>query len=220
MASAANDNFESYFTEKMWEMIPAFYRDQDGLADNPGVLRALVEIMAREAAVLRRSNDHLWDDEFIDLCNSWAVPRLSRLDSRRHAPGFIFEHAGPSYRRRQDDLLPPAQGHGARAGGADQRHYRLGRQSRGRLSPIGPRVAWSGSAARRVPWPLYRHAPGRLRRPAPASWRGADRWPIRRIFSRNFISGWHQLIVENRIGHGRIRLSSAAPTGLKSTLGT
>ena len=55
MASVANDNFELYFTEKIWEMIPAVYREQDGLADNPGVLRDFVEIMARQATVLRRS---------------------------------------------------------------------------------------------------------------------------------------------------------------------
>src|SRR5258708_5240526 len=76
MAGIANDNFESYFAEKIWELIPAFYRDRDGSAANPGVLRGIVEIMAAQAAVLRRSNDHLWDDEFIDLCNSWAVPYI------------------------------------------------------------------------------------------------------------------------------------------------
>jgi len=83
MASVANDNFEVYFTEKIWEMIPAVYREQDGLADNPGVLRDFVEIMARQATVLRRSNDHLWDDEFIDLCNSWAVPYIAELVATR-----------------------------------------------------------------------------------------------------------------------------------------
>ena len=83
MASLANDNFEVYFAEKIWQMIPGFYREQDGLAANPGVLRSFVEIMARQAAVLRRSNDHLWDDEFIDLCNSWAVPYIADLVTTR-----------------------------------------------------------------------------------------------------------------------------------------
>jgi hypothetical protein len=83
MRSTANDQFEAYFTEKIWEMIPAVYREQDGLADNPGVLRSLVRILAGQAAILRRSNDRVWDDEFIDLCNSWAVPYLADLVATR-----------------------------------------------------------------------------------------------------------------------------------------
>ena len=42
----ARDGFERYFAEKLWEAIPPVYRDEDGLAENPGVLRALVEILA------------------------------------------------------------------------------------------------------------------------------------------------------------------------------
>ncbi len=106
MASVANDNFEVYFTEKMWEMIPAFYREADGLADNPGVLRGMIEIMARQAAVLRRSNDHLWDDEFIDLCNSWAVPYIAdlvatRLVSALNTRGRRIDVAKTIYYRRR-----------------------------------------------------------------------------------------------------------------------
>ena len=37
-----DDQFLTYFTEKLWDMIPAFYREDDASADNPtpGVLRA------------------------------------------------------------------------------------------------------------------------------------------------------------------------------------
>ena len=31
----AEDRFEEYFAEKLWEMIPAIYRHEDGLAENP-----------------------------------------------------------------------------------------------------------------------------------------------------------------------------------------
>lgn len=110
MAGAANDNFEVYFTEKIWEMIPAFYREQDGLAENPGVLRGMVEIMARQAAVLRRSNDHLWDDEFIDLCNSWAIPYIAdlvatRLVSALNKRGRRIDVAKTIYYRRRKGTL-------------------------------------------------------------------------------------------------------------------
>ena len=77
------DRFEQYFAEKMWEMIPAIYRHEDGLAENPGVLRALVEVMAQQAARLRRSHDRLWEDQFIELCSDWAVPYIGDLVGTR-----------------------------------------------------------------------------------------------------------------------------------------
>jgi hypothetical protein len=83
MAKLAQDNFEQYFAEKLWEMIPSVYRHEDGLGENPGVLRALVEIMAEQAAILRRSHDRLWEDQFIELCRDWAVPYLGDLVATR-----------------------------------------------------------------------------------------------------------------------------------------
>jgi hypothetical protein len=77
------DRFEQYFAEKLWEMIPAIYRHEDGLAENPGVLRALVEVMAQQAARLRRSHDRLWEDQFIELCSDWVVPYIGDLVGTR-----------------------------------------------------------------------------------------------------------------------------------------
>jgi hypothetical protein len=79
MGKIAIDGFEIYFAEKLWEMIPAIYRHEDGMSQNPGVLRSIVELIAEQAAVLRRSNDQLWDDQFIELCNDWAVPYMADL---------------------------------------------------------------------------------------------------------------------------------------------
>jgi hypothetical protein len=83
MANEARDHFERYFAEKMWVMIPAAFREEDGLAQPPGVLRGFVEVLARTAADLRRSTDHGWDDELIDLCSEWAVPYLGELVGTR-----------------------------------------------------------------------------------------------------------------------------------------
>jgi len=83
MANEARDHFERYFAEKMWVMIPAAFRDDDGLAQPPGVLRGFIEVLARHAAHLRRSIDHRWDDEFIDLCSEWAVPYIGELVGTR-----------------------------------------------------------------------------------------------------------------------------------------
>ena len=79
----ALDRYETYYAEKIWEMIPELYRHEDGLAQQPGVLRALVEILAQQAAGLRRSQDRLWEDQFIEWCNEWAVPYLGELVGTR-----------------------------------------------------------------------------------------------------------------------------------------
>lgn len=79
----AVDQFERYYTEKIWDWIPPFYRDEDGLASNPDVLRALVTILAQQAAIARRSIDRLWEDPFIELCDDWAIPYLGDLVGTR-----------------------------------------------------------------------------------------------------------------------------------------
>jgi hypothetical protein len=75
----ARDEFERYYAEKLWEWIPPIYRHEDGLAEQPHVLRALVEILACQSAVARRSADRLWDDEFIHYCDDWAIPYIGAL---------------------------------------------------------------------------------------------------------------------------------------------
>ena len=81
--SERHDHFDRYFAEKIWALIPEYYREEDGLASPPGVLRGFVEVLAQQAATLRRSTDRLWDDEFIDLCADWAVPYLGELVATR-----------------------------------------------------------------------------------------------------------------------------------------
>lgn len=79
----ARDSFERYYAEKLWDWIPAVYRDRDGLEPNPGVLRALVEILARQAAISRRSIDRLWEDQYIEVCDDWAIPYIGDLVGTR-----------------------------------------------------------------------------------------------------------------------------------------
>lgn len=80
------DGFEQYYTEKIWEMIPAVYRYEDEIFPHRGTLRAFVEAMADQAAVVRRSMDRLWDDQFIELCDDWAVPYIADLLGTRLVP--------------------------------------------------------------------------------------------------------------------------------------
>ena len=79
----AQDEFERYYTEKLWDWLPEVYKTEDGLADNPDVLRAIVEVLARQAAVARRSIDRLWEDQFIEICDDWAVPYIGDLVGTR-----------------------------------------------------------------------------------------------------------------------------------------
>jgi hypothetical protein len=79
----ANDQYERFFAEKLWELLPSVYKAEDGLAGRPGTLRAFIELIAEQAALLRRSHDKLWDDAFIDLCDDWAVPYIGDLVATR-----------------------------------------------------------------------------------------------------------------------------------------
>ena len=83
LLTPALDEFEQYYTEKVWEWIPAIYKDEDGLPPNPDVLRSIVLILARQSAIARRSIDRLWEDQFIELCDDWAIPYIGDLVGTR-----------------------------------------------------------------------------------------------------------------------------------------
>jgi hypothetical protein len=79
----AQDGYKEYYTEKLWSLIPAVYRSADATGDWPGTLRGIVEVIAEQAAILRRDQDRVWDDSFIDLCDDWAVPYIGDLVGTR-----------------------------------------------------------------------------------------------------------------------------------------
>jgi hypothetical protein len=102
----AEDNFARYYAEKLWDWIPEIYRHEDGLAQNPGVLRAIVEIIAAQAAIARRSVDQLWNDSQIDTADDWAVPYIgdlvaTRLLSALNLPGRRVDVAKTVFYRRR-----------------------------------------------------------------------------------------------------------------------
>jgi hypothetical protein len=80
---SADDRFARYYAEKLWDWIPEIYRTEDGLAQNPGVLRAIIELVANQAAIARRSIDRLWEDAQIDTADEWAVPYIGDLVATR-----------------------------------------------------------------------------------------------------------------------------------------
>jgi len=141
------DGFPMYFAEKVWELLPPVYRDEDGRGDRPGSLRALVEILSDQAAVLRRSTDRLWDDQFVDLADDWAVPYLAdlvatRLISALNTRGRRVDVAKTIYYRRRkgtpavlEELIGDIAGWD---GSVVEEFLRLGRARHGLDNPAQP----------------------------------------------------------------------------------
>ena len=89
MADGARDGFSHYFAEKLWESIPPHYRELDGEGQPPGALRAFVEVIAEQAAILRRSQDRVWEDQFVERADDWAVPYLGDLVATRMVSALL-----------------------------------------------------------------------------------------------------------------------------------
>lgn len=83
VSKPADDGFDRHYAEKIWALVPEVYRNRDGEFDKPGPLRALVEILAEQAAVARRSIDRLWADSRIEEADDWAVPYIGDLVGAR-----------------------------------------------------------------------------------------------------------------------------------------
>src|SRR6476620_10600482 len=63
--------------DRIYELLPAIYRVRD--AEQGGKLRALVEVLAREADVVERDVANLYEDWFIETCDEWLVPYIGDL---------------------------------------------------------------------------------------------------------------------------------------------
>lgn len=104
--SLARDDFDRHYAEKIWDLIPEVYRYEDGTAKPAGQLRALVEIIAKQAAHQRRSIDRLLADSRIDEADDWAIAYIgellgTRLLDPRNSAGRRADVANTlNYRRR------------------------------------------------------------------------------------------------------------------------
>ncbi|HEX2039847.1 MAG TPA: hypothetical protein VHF47_08975 [Acidimicrobiales bacterium] len=105
------DRFEAAYADRLWSLMPAVYRADDGDGtDAPGPLQELVTRVARQAAVVRRSTERLWQDQSIETCDDWVVPYLADLLATNlvaglDARGHRLDVAKTiSYRRRKGTL--------------------------------------------------------------------------------------------------------------------
>jgi hypothetical protein len=78
----ARDDYHDYFSEKLWQWVPAIYRELDALEGGDS-LRAFTRALAAQAAFLKRDQDRLWDDAFPELASDWAIPYIARLVATR-----------------------------------------------------------------------------------------------------------------------------------------
>jgi len=75
-----DDGYETYYAERLWQLLPAVYRTAD--TDVPGAdgpLRELLNRIAAQVAVVRRSIDQLWADQSVETCDDWVVPYIGDL---------------------------------------------------------------------------------------------------------------------------------------------
>ncbi len=71
----------SFDTKRLYELLPAIYRIRDAEQGEP--LRALLDIIAGQAAVLEENLDQLYDDQFVETCADWVMPYIGDLVAAR-----------------------------------------------------------------------------------------------------------------------------------------
>ncbi len=78
----AHDDYRQYLAEKLWQWMPAIYRELDA-DEGGGALRGFTEALAVQAAFVKRNQDRVWDDGFVELASDWAVPYIGDLVATR-----------------------------------------------------------------------------------------------------------------------------------------
>jgi hypothetical protein len=99
----------SFDSQQLFELLPTIYRlrDEEGLVH--GSLRALVDVIAGEVAILEEDLEQLYDDQFIETCAEWVAPYIGDLIGYRTLYGLTDKIGSPraevantiAYRRRK-----------------------------------------------------------------------------------------------------------------------
>src|SRR5579872_1557088 len=78
--AGSTDNYEIYYADKLWNLLPAIYRTLDtDTYDSSGPLREMVNRIGKQTAIVRRSIDRLWEDQSIETCDDWVIPYIADL---------------------------------------------------------------------------------------------------------------------------------------------
>lgn len=76
----------------LFRRLPSHFRTRDAEHGRP--LQALMEIMRAELGVLERDIDQLYDDWFVETCESWALPYIAELIGARPMREIGVDQAG------------------------------------------------------------------------------------------------------------------------------
>ncbi len=63
--------------QQLYELLPAVFRVRDAASGEP--LKALMQVIAGQSAIVEDSIRQLYDDEFIETCASWVIPYIGDL---------------------------------------------------------------------------------------------------------------------------------------------
>jgi hypothetical protein len=93
--------------DRLYALLPAVYRIRDEQQGKP--LHALVSLIAQEFEALEENIEQLYDDQFIETCQEWAVPYIGDLIGYRPLHGVAAAISSPrpevantiAYRRRK-----------------------------------------------------------------------------------------------------------------------
>ncbi|HEX2558025.1 MAG TPA: hypothetical protein VHK86_06855, partial [Nitrososphaera sp.] len=76
-SSAQDGQILGYTKEKLYELIPAVYRQRDSKLGKP--LEDLVDVIAKQVAALEKDVGGLYDNWFIETCDEWVTSYIADL---------------------------------------------------------------------------------------------------------------------------------------------
>lgn len=83
----------SFDEKSLYELLPAIYRIRDAEQGEP--LKALLKVIAEQAAVLEENLAQLYDDQFAETCAPWVLPYIGDLIGIAGLPGTNLQALSP-----------------------------------------------------------------------------------------------------------------------------
>jgi hypothetical protein len=147
-----HDGYERQAAAKLWALLPEVHRAADSTSlDQPGPLRELLERVADQVAIVRRSLDRLWEDQSIESCDSWVIPYLAMLVDTNLVPamdarGQRLDVANTINYRRRKGTLSLVEQLAADVTGWECRAVELFRRLARRRHGLDPAFGWPADA--------------------------------------------------------------------------
>ncbi len=85
-----------YTKEKLYELLPAIYRQRDIVIESEGgkrPLEALLGIIAEQVEVLENDIACLYENLFIETCDQWVVPYIGDSSGSKEPSSHRKRHS-------------------------------------------------------------------------------------------------------------------------------